>query len=556
MGEYDLSKIYIQYCEGVLSGDILACKWIRLACERFKSWFDKDDRYFDYDDVDRRIRFVAKMKHTGDDFAGKPFILLPWQQFCFAGIFGWKYVETGYRVCQNVLLEITRKNGKTALAAAIALAQCALDKVQGQEVDIVANSRLQAKICYGAAQHFAESLDPLGALYKVRARDILTPYNKSKIQVLASDANTNDGFNASTAIIDEFHAAKDWRLYGVLQSSQGTRAQPLTIIITTAGYLLDGYPLFEHRQMYMNILDGSLDDDSCFGLLYELDEGDDYKDENVWTKCIPSLDVTVRRDNIRKALLMATNSPSTLTETLTKHFNMYVTSNNAWLDREDIVKVMQPVDLEEYGGMHCVVGLDLASVSDLSVVSAMIPIQTDDANHPKYIFKNYIFLPEDTIDKSVNKAIYNRWRKSGELIVTKGNVCDYNALQDCINDINKICPIDAIYYDQWNSTQIISNCTNIGYNCRAFSQGLGNFNRVTKEFERRLLMINDFIIDKNEVCMWNLCNCTIVVDSHDNAKPDKGPNRNNKIDSVIAMLMAMGGWMIENNIEPELLAVC
>ena len=160
MTTIDNSKIYNQYAQDVISGKIIAGEYIKLACERYLSWFNRDDIYFDYEDVDKKIKFVSLMQHSTGSHAGSNFILLPWQQFLFAGIFGFKWCDTKYRVVTKVLAFIARKNGKTATAAALALAHVMADKEAAAEAEIVANSRQQANIGLVQCINFAESIDP------------------------------------------------------------------------------------------------------------------------------------------------------------------------------------------------------------------------------------------------------------------------------------------------------------------------------------------------------------------------------------------------------------
>ena len=191
--KYDLTKKYNQYCEDVITGKILACKDVILSCKRYKSWFDKDDRYFDADDVDRRIKLVSKLKHFRGEFNKKPFILLPFQEFIFAGIFGWKWKSTNKRIIRNVLIFMARKNAKTSLAAAICITQLLLDNNNGQEIDFIASSGAQARIGFEITKNYAESIDPQGIIFSRFRDSIKMPSTKSEIDVRNSDAMTLDG---------------------------------------------------------------------------------------------------------------------------------------------------------------------------------------------------------------------------------------------------------------------------------------------------------------------------------------------------------------------------
>ena len=545
MTQYDTDKIYIQYVEDVINHRIVTNQYIFKACERFKSWFSRDDIWFDYKTVDRNIKIVSKMKHTAGKCAGQPFILLPYQQWIFAGIFGWRHVNNNLRVTKNVLLFIARKAGKTALGAAISLVQMVTEG-NGQEIDFIANSGAQARIGFEMCKNFAESMDPNRVLFSRFRDSIKLPSRKSAIFVLNSDSMTLDGHSSSTFIQDEMHAAKNWDLYNVMKSSQGYQLEPLAITITTAGSLLDGYPLFEYRQGCVDILNGVKEDDSQFCALYQLDEKDDWmNDEECWVKANPSLGQTVTYQYLRDQVQQVKNNPSLLFGVLTKNFNMFCMTEDKWLDRQQIASCMTPVDLEKYRSMYCYIGVDLASVSNLASITVMIP--TDDGP----IFKSYAFIPHDTYISSPNHAQYQRWKKDGYLIVTDGNVVDYDYIANKIVEINNICPVQAIYYDAWNSTQFAIQMTELGYDMQPYSQALGNYNKPTKQFER-LVLSKKCVIDKNECVLWCFNNVTLKADHNDNVKPIKGNTKNGKIDCVISMLTALGGYLSNPKFSSEI----
>lgn len=197
MTKFDNSKVYNQYAQDVVNGKIVAGEYIILACKRYMSWFERDDIYFDYEDVDKKIKFVSLMRHSTGAHVNQHFNLLPWQQFMFAGIFGFKWCDTKYRVVTKVLAFIARKNGKTATAAALALTHIMVDKEAAAEAEIVANSSHQANIGLTQCVNFAESIDPKGKYLKRYRSQIKMPKTKSVIQVLSSDSMGNDGYNSS-----------------------------------------------------------------------------------------------------------------------------------------------------------------------------------------------------------------------------------------------------------------------------------------------------------------------------------------------------------------------
>lgn len=551
LSNYDLSKPYNQYCEDVLSGKILACKNVILACKRYKEWFSKSDRYFDYADVDRRIKLVSKMKHFRGKSNGKPFILLPYQQFIFAGIFGWKWKETGLRITRNVLIFMARKNGKSSLAAAICLTQLLLDNNNGQEIDFIASSGAQARLGFEMTKNYAESLDPSGVLFS-RFRDtIKMPATKSEIDVRNSDAMTLDGLNSSTFIADEAHAYKTPDLWHVLKSSQGFQTQPLAIAISTAGYLLDGYFLFEWVKTCVDILKGEKEDETQFSLLYSLDEGDEWDDETKWIKANPSLGETVTLDYLRSECLQAKNQTSMEIGFRTKLMNQFCQSAEVWIPSHYIKQCMKPVDIKDFKDEICYMGVDLSAVSDLTAWTVMFPPNASRTMYPdKYVFKTFIYVPESTYDESVNKMLYKQWVNHKKAIKTDGNVVDYNRILKDQVDLTDIVQYSLVAYDSWNATSWAINATQAGLPLEPYAQNTGNFNRPTK-FMEILIRSEKCIIDDNIVVLWAFNNVHLRVDYNDNCKPDKNTPEQ-KIDPCISMCMALGGYLSEGGTDVEI----
>lgn len=550
------NRIYIDYANDVLSNKIPACEAIQLACRRFIDWFNRDDIYFDYDDVDGKIAFIFKLKHSTGQHYGQHFELLPWQQFCIANIFGWKWSETGFRVTKNVFIMISRKAGKTAFAAAIAICCAIKDNEPNAEVELVANSRQQAKIAFKHCSNFCESVDPNKKIFRRLRDNIEIPRVKSTIQVLSSDAMGNDGYNASCFIIDEFHAAKNLDLYNVMKSSQGMRRQPLGIIITTAGFLLSGYPCYDMRKTCMEVLRGLKHDDTQFTAIFELDEGDNWKDEKNWIKCAPSLGQTVYKTYLKEQVQAATNNVSLEVGVKTKNFNMFCQSADVWITDDYIQKVSKRVDLKKLDGDICYMGVDLSSVSDLTSISLLFPPNKKREYYPdKFIFKSKVYVPQEALEVSVNSDKYKEWKRYKIVDVTAGNVVDYDYILIDQKDVMQHTYLFGVYYDTYNATQWAINATNEGLPLEPFSQALGNFNKPTKLLEM-LIKSGRVIIDDNPCVRWCFGNVELKFDWNDNCKPIKsGGDKNKKIDPVISMLQALGGYLNSPNYSPEIFVI-
>lgn len=345
------------------------------------------------------------------------------------------------------------------------------------------------------------------------------------------------------------HAQKNWDLYNVMKSGQGFQSQPLAIVITTAGYRLAGYPLYEMRQVCIDILIGVKDDDSQFSALYQLDDDDDWmNDETCWVKANPSLGHTVTYEYLRDQVSSCRNNPSLVTGVKTKNFNMFCSSAEYWLDNVVLRECMQRIDIEDYRGYQCYIGVDLAATSDLTAISVLIP--TSD----KAVFKTYVFVPEETVKNSPNRPMYERWARSGDLIITPGNVTDYTYIKDKILEINNLCRVVSVFYDAWNASQFCVEMVEAGFDMEPFSQSIGNYNKPTKEFER-LVLSKNVVIDTSELILWCFNNVVLRYDSNDNCKPTKGQTKYDKIDPVISMLTALGGYLSNPQYSTEMWVV-
>lgn len=538
------NTIYYQYIEDVLNNKVIACKSIKLACNRFLSFLEKDEYYFDAKAVERVINFISLIRHYLGKHNGKPFILQAWQTLIIAAIYGFKYKKDDTRVCRNAFILMARKNGKSALCAALSLYHLIADNEAASEIFFAANSREQAKILLSITSNFAKSLDAKGKAISVY-RDLIK-FKNNFIKVVSSDTSKLDGYNLSFAIIDEEHEAKDSKMIDIISSSMGMRLQPLLIEISTAGFNTFGI-CKEKYNTAKEILSGLKEDDSLQAFIYELDNDDKWDDETTWIKANPNLNVTVTSDFLQSEITKAKNTSSLEVSVKTKNLNMWLSTSNVWIADIHIINSTQKLKIEDFAGFNCYCGVDLSAVSDLTAVSFLI--DTDD----KYYFFNKYYLPESALSENSNAELYKRWQRIGLLTITEGNCTDYDYITADLMRINQIVTINAIAYDTWNSTQWAIDATSKGLPLQPFSQALGNFNRATKEFER-LLLSNKIIIDDNEITRYCFNNVSLKFDHNDNTKPIKTV-RQNKIDGVIAMLQALGTMLQQPQYNNEIFTV-
>lgn len=535
---------FIKYALDVINDRIVTGKLIKLAAKRYLDFMLRDDIEFRQEAADKPVKFISKLRHTEGQFYQKPFILQDWQAFLVYGMFGFYWKGTDRRVCRNAYIQISRKNGKTSLASALALYGLIADGEAGAEIDFVAPSSEQSRIGFRAASNYAESINKNGILTCLRNTITFSP-TKARMRIMSSDAKLGDGFNPHFAIVDEYHCLDNNDLPNVMMSGMGMRRNPMMIYITTSGFNLAG-PCKEYRDMCEEILSGEKIDDTIFPLIYELDSEDDWLDESKWKKAIPSLDITVPLDYIRQQVTLAKNNVSLEVGVRTKNLNQWVQSRSVWITDELIKQYMKDVPNEVFNGQVINAGIDLAAVSDLTVYTMMIAPDATRKFYPdKYIFKSFFYLPESELSDNINWQKYRAWQTRKYLTVTPGNTVDYRfILDDILSDVDNLS-FNGIYYDAWQSTLFILMATEQGLPCIPYSQTTGNFTKPTKTFEI-LLKRGDIIIDNNPITRWCFQNVVLYEDKNGNVKPTKD-NKMQKIDVVISMLEALGGWLAEGN---------
>lgn len=526
---------YEQYIDSVKNGGISAGIYTIMAVDRFINMRNDDRFIFDKKKVNKVIRFFLILRHFIGKHSGERFVLQPWQEFIVAAIYGFYYKDSGLRVVNSAYIEMARKQGKTAFAAGLCLYHEIADGENGAEVYLAANSRDQAKIAYKFCSQFAMRLDEKSNILKIYRDYIDFNATASTLKVLAADSSKLDGPNPSMYLLDEFHAAKNSGMKDVLQSGQGTRENPMSVIITTAGFDKSS-PCYIYRESCIDVLKGSKEDNGLFAIIYSLDEDDDWRDEKNWIKSNPNLGVTVRMEYLRSQVQKAINSPIDEVGVRTKNINQWCDSSITWIPDARISECSKKINISNYQGRDCYVGIDLSSVSDITAVSCMIE---DDG---KFIFFNKYYLPEDALNTKENKQLYSQWVKEGYLTLTQGNVVDYDYILSDLLSLDKRLFIVKIGYDSWNSTQFVINATDKGLPMEPVSQSIGNFNRPTKEIERAILSGN-VIIENNPITRFCFANVIIKMDHNGNAKPSKESGKN-KIDGVIAMIEAMGVYLM------------
>lgn len=541
--EYIKKQKYYQYAEKVLSGERKAGKLEILAVQRFMSDLERDDLIFDEKAVDKVVNFIQIMKLTEDEFAGRPFVLMDWCSFTVANIYGFYRRDDGSRRYTLAYVEIGRKNAKSTFMAALCLYELLCNKTMSNQIVAAANSISQASLLLKYAQHLVKTIDPKSKLTSTYRNEIRFNRTQSFMKVVSSDASRLDGLSLKTFVIDELHEAKDDSLFRVLRSSQGAVKDPLGIIITTAGFNLNGF-CYSLRTQYIDVLNGLKENDSVFALIYTIDDDDDWMDESIWVKANPSYGITIKERFMREECADAKNNPSAEVPFKTKLLNIWCQSSDVWLNSQKVMNCMKKVDLDDFKSESddeiCYLSYDLAATNDITSLTIYFPNGCDKDRRPT--FKNWYFIPRDSIkDRGDDKWMYDKWVKEGFLITTPGNVTDYQYVEDCMLKLQQKYRVYKVAYDSWNSTQFAIRLTEDGFNMTPYSQSTGNFNGATREMER-LVLSEGCVIDANPVTRWMFDNIEIYEDINANRKPKKNIS-GKKIDGVISILMGLGQGM-------------
>lgn len=527
-----------RYALDVVGGKVLACEYVRLACQRYLSDLETcTDRGFHFDEAaaTRAISLIEKLKHTKGEWAGQYFKLEPWQKFIIWNLYGWKRAD-GTRRFRQAYVEIARKNGKTALSAGIGIEMLFADSEARAEVYSAATTRQQARICFDDAKAIVRSTS-LSKRIKVFSHALVHEPTGSRFAPLSSDSGALDGLSPSCGIVDEFHAHRDSGIYDVIISGMGARRQPLLFIITTAGFNKNG-PCYEHRKMCINLLRGILEDDSIFAVIYTQDSEDEWDKPEMWIKSNPNLGISLSAEYLADRIAQAKNKPSEMVNTKTKNLNLWTEASAVWIPDAQWMKCHDPeFDQSTLMQCECWGGLDLSNTSDVTSLALLFREQG------RYQVQAFQWIPEDTMMERFRKENINypEWVSKGYVFVTPGNVIDREFIHATILELAKKYKIQSIAYDRWGATDTSLFLQDNGIMVNPFGQGYASMSGPSKKLEEivGLGLLEHF---NNPVLRWMLANVEIQRDPAGNIKPDKGKSRN-KIDGIVALIMSIGEQM-------------
>lgn len=493
--------------------------------------------HYDKAKADRAVKFIQNLKHTKGKWDGKKFMLLPWQEQIVRDIFG-IVQKDGKRQFLTAYVEIPKKQGKSELAAAIALYLLYADGEASAEVYGAACDRNQASIVFDVAKQMVMKSPALMKRSKIAAatKRIVNYSNAGFYQVLSAETGTKHGLNVSGLVFDEIHAQPNRKLYDVLTKGSGdAREQPLFFIITTAG--TDKQSIcYELHTKALDIMNGRKNDSTFYPVVYGLEEGDDWNDEANWYKANPSLGHTIAIERVREAYKNALENPAEENVFKQLRLNMWTNSTVVWIPEHIYDKGDSPIDIDSLVGRDCYAGLDLASTSDITAFVLVFPPRSE---NERYVVLPFFWLPEDTLELRCRRdhVLYDVWERQGYIYTTEGNVIHYGFIERFIEELGKKYHIKEIAYDRWNATQMVQNLEDEGFTMVPFGQGFKDMSPPSKELYK-LLMEGSIIHGGNPVLKWMAQNVVMRQDPAGNIKPDKERSVE-KIDGIVALIMGL-----------------
>lgn len=540
-----------QYARDIVKGKIIACKYVIDACQRhlddLEQEKNKSFKYkFNKDLAEKVCKFIQLLPHTKGEWAFKrmPITLEPWQLFIFCCVFGWVHKKTNLRRFREVYTEIPRKNGKSAISAGTGLYCFSADNEFGAEVYSGATTEKQAWEVFRPARLMCKRTPLLCEAFGITV-------NASNLSRIADGArfepligNPGDGASPSCAIVDEYHEHDTDSLYTTMLTGMGARKQPLMWAITTAGYNIEG-PCYDKRREVIDMLNATVPNDELFGIIYTIDEGDDWTDPSALEKANPNIGISVYRDFLLSQQQRAINNARLANTFKTKHLNVWVSAKSAffnmisWANCED-----KSLSLEQFEGQSVIRGYDLARKLDMNSGVRLFHRIIDGKRH-YYCISPKFWVPYDTVygaDVEDRKTAerFQKWINTGHLDVTDGAEIDYREILHDAIESNKDNPVTVSAIDPHGATNLSHHLADEGLNPVTIIQNFTNLSDPMKELEAAI-QSGRFHHDGNPILTWCISNVVgkNAPGNDDIVRPIKERNEN-KIDGAVALIMAIG----------------
>ena len=505
--------------------------------------------YFDVEAAREACDFFPRyLRHIKGPKAGQPFCLAKWEKAIIANLFGWKSETDGMRRYREAFIFVARKNGKTSLAAGIVIYVLTCDGEAGAEIYSAANDRDQAKLVFLTVKGMILANPEIEKYCRIYQNSVTLVEPDLQIETcsfykpISSEANTKHGYNSHLVVNDELHAQKDRELVDVLETSTGSRAQPLIIHITTSDY--DRPSICNEKYDYAVKVRDGYPDPTFLPVIFEAKPGDNWKKPSVWRKANPNLGVSLSRDYLRQKCQKAVESAAFENTFKRLHLNLRTEQEVRWIQMDAWDKCNWEVNERELWGKECYVGFDLSSNRDITARVMLFP--PDDECDLWQIVPRF-YVPRDNAIKREDRdhVFYMQWATEGFLKLTPGDVVDYATVKADFERDYEQFNILEVAFDRWNFEAFRQLFISDGVpddKFVSFGQGYASMSAPAKELER--LMLAELLAhDANPVLRWMAQNVTVEMDAAGNIKPSKAKSAE-RIDGIVALLEALGRALV------------
>lgn len=496
----------------------------------------KELYYFDAAAADRACQFFPRfLKHLKGDLAKHPFALLPWQkERIVRPLFGWKRKADDKRRYSTAYVEIPRKNGKSTLAAGIALLLLFADGEAGAEIYSAAGDRQQASIVFDIARQMRDRSPALARRSTAVKTGIAVPATASFYRPLTSEAYNKWGYNAHGIIFDELHAQPNRELWDALTTSVAGRSQPITFAITTAGFDRESICWKLHHYA-CQVRDGIVPDDTFLPVLFGADPEDDWTSPATWKKANPGYGVSVKPHYLAQKCREAQEAPAAENTFRQLHLNQWTAQQTRWIPMHRWQACALPVDPQQLRGRLSFGGLDLASITDIAALALLFPPLEGE----RYEALLKFWVPaEGARERGRRDGVdYTTWIKQGLITATPGATIDYAFIRRDINQLGKLYRIKEIAFDRWGAALLRTELEGDGFTMIDTGQGFASLSAPSKELEK-LILSEQLAHGDNPVLNWMADNVEIKRDAAENIKPDKSATTA-RIDGIQALIMAV-----------------
>lgn len=533
------------YAKAVSSGEIVAGPHVRNACARHLRDLERGgDRglYFDEVAANRAFGFYRDVLRLGGGrHEGKPFLLLPWQQFVVGSLFGWKRAD-GARRFRTVYVETAKGSGKSPLAAGVGLLGLTADKEPRAEIYAAAVKRDQAKIMFRDAVSMVEQSQSLGRRLHLTGKTEKTAISNLKsgsfFRPIATE-NTGAGQSGPrphVGILDEVHEHKTDAMVEMMVAGVKGRRQPIIFMITNSGSDKQSV-CWTYHDYATKVCASVLDDDEFFAYVCALDDKDDpFRDRSCWAKANPSLGQTIDEGYLEKQVREARGMPSKQNVVLRLNFCRWTDADQAWIGKEAWESCEdETITAADLVGEPCVGGLDLSSKKDLTALALYFPKQN--------VALVEFWKPADTLLEAEDRdgVPYTIWRDQGHLTATPGKVVDYAFVAKRLGQISETYELRSVRFDRWriDLLEVELDKRSVDVPLVQYGQGFKDMSPAVEELEK-LILGDDFRVIFNPILRWNVASATIEEDASENRKFNKRKSTG-RIDGLVALAMATAG---------------